>query len=199
MKCVIVFGPPGAGKGTQSKLLSEKFNLRHISTGDIIRAEIKSGSDLGQRAADMIKGGNLLDDKTVIAISEEALQPNKLQGFNGYILDGYPRTVEQAKAVKEFAKNNGHDILPIICLTADETIITERIKSRGIRAGESDNVAEETANRIRVYEEQTKPVLDFFNEEFAVFINSNANIEKVFENIQSALTTLKDPKRLPVD
>jgi len=198
MKCVIICGPPGVGKGTQSKLLSEKFNLKHISTGEIIRNEIKSGSELGFRASKMIEGGNLLDDKTVIEISEKALE--NLEGFQGYILDGYPRTVLQAEAVVKYAKAHNHDILPVVCLTADGQIIFERIKKRGIRAGESENVEQEIANRLRLYEEETKPILNVFNRSY-IPIDGTDSIENVSNIINEFLTIrCKDGlKTMPVD
>lgn len=197
-KCVIIFGPPGVGKGTQSRLLSERYNLKHISTGDIIRNEIKSGSDLGKRAESIIKGGNLLDNETVIAITEEALKGEKLNGFNGYILDGYPRTIEQAQAVLSFVERNEHDLMPIVCLKANNEVLVERIKARGIRPGESENVADEIANRMRVYEEQTKPVLDVLNG-FAVTVDSTRDVEVVFSDIEKALRQLDNGLKLPVD
>jgi len=168
---VILLGPPGVGKGTTAKALAEKFAVPHIGTGDVLRAEIASNSKLGKQAKEYVESGRLVPDDLVTEMVKEKLSAP--EASKGYFLDGYPRTLPQAKALKEFAK-----IDYVLNLSAPKKVIIDRISGRG--EGRSDDTPDIIMKRISVYEAQTKPLTDFYrNEGLLVEIDSTKDVNGV--------------------
>lgn len=161
---LILLGPPGAGKGTQAQRLERRYGLVQLSTGDMLRAAVASGSDLGRRAASIMEAGELVpDDVMVEMIAERIGQPDCAGGF---ILDGFPRTVAQAEALDAMLERQGLVIDHVIELAVDETVLLERIRTRVASSSErrSDDTEETLRNRLDVYRAQTAPILPYYRE-----------------------------------
>ncbi|MDO4435951.1 MAG: adenylate kinase [Cardiobacteriaceae bacterium] len=150
---IIFLGAPGSGKGTQSALLVEKHHLTHLSTGDMLRAEIAKGSDLGQKAKAVMDKGELVSDDIVIAMIAE-----HLENVQGVLFDGFPRTLSQAKALDDLLAAKGLPITHVIELKVDSEEIISRLLSRG----RADDNEETIRNRLQVFENQTKPLVDYY-------------------------------------
>jgi adenylate kinase len=159
---IVLFGPPGAGKGTQAEKLISKYNLVHLSTGDIFRANIKGQTELGTLAKSFIDAGNLVPDEVTIKMLESEVDKNpKAEGF---IFDGFPRTTPQAEALETFLESKGTQISVMIALNVSEQELIKRLLLRGKDSGRADDANQEViANRISVYNEQTAVVADFYN------------------------------------
>ncbi len=183
---VVIFGPPGSGKGTQSEKIIEKFGLAHISTGDILRAEIKAETELGKEASQYINRGELVPDATIIGMLE-----NKIDSFEdakGVIFDGFPRTVAQAEALKAMLSKRGETIKVMLNLVVAKEELITRLLKRGETSGRSDDNLETIEKRIQVYEEQTSPVIDFFKAEGNyVGIEGVGGIDDIFNRIVEAI------------
>ncbi|MGQ1945847.1 adenylate kinase [Geofilum sp. OHC36d9] len=183
---VIIFGPPGSGKGTQSEKIIAKFGLAHISTGDILRAEIKAESKLGKEAAQFINRGELVPDATIIGMLENKL--NGLTDAKGVIFDGFPRTVAQAEALKEMLQKRGEDISVMLNLEVNREELISRLLKRGETSGRSDDNLETIEKRIKVYEEQTSPVIGFYKTEGTYKgIKGVGTIDEIFDRISNAI------------
>jgi adenylate kinase len=152
---LIIFGPPGVGKGTQAAIIAEKLNLKHISTGEILRQAVSEGTDLGQKAKLIMDKGNLVPDEIMNGIVKETL--SKISN-GGFILDGFPRTVEQAEALSDIFNELNLNNVIVVNLTAGENEIIDRL----IKRGRSDDTRETIMHRLKVYFESTKPVKDFY-------------------------------------
>ena len=159
---IVLFGPPGAGKGTQAEKLISKYNLVHLSTGDIFRANIKGKTELGTLAKSYIDAGNLVPDEVTIKMLESEVDKNP--SAEGFIFDGFPRTTPQAESLELFLKTKGTSISVMIALNVSEQELIKRLLLRGKDSGRADDANEEViANRIKVYNEQTAVVADFYN------------------------------------
>ncbi len=159
---IVLFGPPGAGKGTQAEKLISKYNLVHLSTGDIFRANIKGETKLGTLAKSYIDDGNLVPDEVTIKMLESEVDKNP--NAEGFIFDGFPRTTPQAEALETFLKSKGTEISVMLALNVSEEELIKRLLLRGKDSGRADDANEEViANRIRVYHEQTAVVADFYS------------------------------------
>ncbi len=156
MHQLIIFGPPGVGKGTQAQLIAEKLGISHISTGEILRKAVADKTELGLKAREIMDRGDLVPDNVMNGIVKEAL---KQCTKNGFILDGYPRTVVQAEALSEIFNELGYTGVMVINLTADDEEITQRLLLRG----RSDDTREIISNRLKVYYDSTAPVKDYYN------------------------------------
>ncbi|MCB1651943.1 MAG: adenylate kinase [Alphaproteobacteria bacterium] len=159
---LIIFGPPGAGKGTQAALIQEKYGLKQLSTGDMLRAEVSSGSDLGQHLKTTMDKGELVSDDTIIEIIAGCIaRPDCEKGF---ILDGFPRTVAQAEALDNMLSHMKRQIDHVLVLEVDEDALVDRILGRAAETGgaRSDDNAETLKKRLRVYHNQTAPVLPYY-------------------------------------
>ena len=161
MKYYILFGPPGAGKGTQATSIAEKFNLCHISTGDLLRKEIAAGTELGLKAKSLIDAGSLVPDEVVEGMIEN--QFNSVKGVDGFLLDGFPRTIAQAEALDAILEKRGESVTALVALMIPDETVFERIKHRASIEGRADDASDEViANRIKTYHEKTEPLINFY-------------------------------------
>ena len=163
MKYFILFGPPGAGKGTQAAAMVEKYNLRHISTGALLREEIAKGSELGLKAKALIDDGQLVPDEVVEGMIENTFKTTK--GVSGFLLDGFPRTIAQAEALKSMLAERGDEMGVMIELIVDEETLLARLLNRAIEQGRADDNEETIKKRFAVYHEQTEPLSAWFEGE----------------------------------
>jgi len=158
---IVLFGPPGAGKGTQAEKLVSKYKLVHLSTGDIFRANIKGETELGKLAKSYIDGGNLVPDEVTIKMLESEVDKNP--NVKGFIFDGFPRTTPQAEALELFLTGKNTAISVMLALEVSEQELISRLLLRGKDSGRADDASEEIiANRIKVYKDQTAVVADFY-------------------------------------
>ncbi len=159
---LILFGPPGSGKGTQAKFLVESYGLIHISTGDLFRYEMGNDTPLGKEAKSYISKGELVPDSVTIGMLKNKV--NQHPDAKGFIYDGFPRTIPQAEALDEFLASNGSSITSLLSLTVGDEEIVHRIKQRGQTSGRADDLNEDIIrNRIAVYKENTAEVFDYYN------------------------------------
>ncbi len=180
---IVLFGPPGAGKGTQSPMIIEKYGLIHLSTGDMLRDEIKRGTKLGEEVKHLIEAGNLVSDEIVFEMVCEQLENSKAP--KGFIFDGFPRTAKQAQMLdKEMADHNAKIDLMIALQLKDETII-ERIQKRALIEGRADDAdVNIIRNRIKNYNEQTAIVMDYYKAQGKLhFVDSNQTPQDTFAAI----------------
>jgi len=191
MKYFIIFGPPGAGKGTQSVLLSKKYKLTHISTGDMLRKEIESNSELGIQVKKTIEDGKLIDDETILEIIGKIIN-DKSPEIKGYILDGYPRTLPQAISLDKILNEKGDKIEAVISLEVDENVIYERIARRAQIEGRKDDTDRSIIeNRIAQYHKKTEPLIAYYKERGRYYpVKGNTTVEDGFERICSVIDNL---------
>lgn len=170
---IIFFGPPGSGKGTQAKLISNEFKIAHLSTGDILRNKLNEGDDLSKQLKDIISSGNLVSDELLNKIISDKLKSPDCK--NGFILDGYPRTISQSKFFLNFEKNNNSHIDFIFDFKIDFKTVEKRIISRSEKEQRSDDSLEVIKTRLANYTQETFPVSEFFR----------ANYEKNYFSIDA--------------
>ena len=159
---LIFLGPPGVGKGTQAKKVCEHYKIIHLSTGEILRKEISDKSEVGNQAKTYIDNGNLVPDNVILRIIENRLKANDAQ--YGYLLDGFPRTINQAEGLQKIMLQLKHKINSVISLTANEEELILRLIKRGKDSGRSDESPEIIRHRQKVYWRQTAPLLEYYNE-----------------------------------
>lgn len=163
MKNIIIFGAPGSGKGTYSEEIVAKYDMGHISTGDVLRGEIKNGTELGNIAKGYIDNGQLIPDALMIDILAKTY--DSMSSSNGVIFDGFPRTIEQAEALKRMLSERGHDMGMMIELVVDEETLMARLLNRAIEQGRADDNEETIKKRFEVYNKQTCPLAEWFQNE----------------------------------
>jgi adenylate kinase len=156
---IVLLGAPGSGKGTQAALLVEALDLPHISTGELLRAAVKAGTLLGQKAKAVIDRGELVSDDIMLGLIEERL--SEADAETGFILDGYPRNLAQAEALDELLERLGQPVEEALQIDVDVDMVIERIAKRAAEEGRSDDTEEVVRNRMNVYQEQTEPVAGF--------------------------------------
>jgi len=181
---LILFGPPGAGKGTQAKLLIERFNIVQISTGDMLREEVKSGSDLGKLAKEIMDKGNLVSDEIIMSMIKKRI--TKPDCENGFILDGFPRTYNQAVNLDTILNSLSLKIDKVIEINVDENLLLQRILNRASenQSTRDDDNSEILKNRIIVYKKDTLPVLEYYRKLNKLYtVDGMQNIEEVSKNI----------------
>jgi adenylate kinase len=182
----VLFGPPGAGKGTQSQKLIDKYQLIHISTGDLFRAHIKDQTPLGQKVSQLIADGQLVPDEITIAMLEEEV--NKNPGAKGIIFDGFPRTVPQAQALDEFLESKGTALSGVIALDVDQVELTTRIAQRQLETGRVDDQADKLQKRIEEYFSKTVYVLPYYEAQGKLStVNGIGKIDVIFADLCSVI------------
>lgn len=181
---IIIFGPPGAGKGTQADLIKEEYNIPHLSTGEIFRSAIKQKTALGQKVSSILDAGELVPDETVVALVKEELEKSKYS--QGYVLDGFPRTVAQAEAYDAFLKDQGESLYAFILLRVPQEELVKRILSRG--EGRSDDTREKIKTRLEVFWNETLPVQEYYQQQGLVEeIDGVGTVDEIFGRIKSML------------
>jgi len=186
---IILFGPPGAGKGTQSEKLIEKYKLVHISTGDIFRSHIQQQTELGQKVSGLIANGELVPDSITIAMLEEEIR--KSPGATGFIFDGFPRTVAQAEALDAFLENKGK-IAGVIALDVNEAELKTRIAERQKVSGRPDDAAEKLVKRIDEYFNKTIHVLPYYEAQGKLArVNGVGAIDAIFAELSRVIDNLQ--------
>jgi len=188
---IVLFGPPGAGKGTQSQKLIEEFQLTHISTGDLFRKHLGEGTELGKRAQAFMDEGRLVPDQLVIDMVEEKLQAEN--NPHGIIFDGFPRTIPQAKALDELLNQRNTPITGMIALSVPDEELINRIVERGKTSGRADDQDEaKIATRLKVYKSETLPVANYYEaQERYVSVNGVGSIDAIYARIKEALQKLQ--------
>ena len=186
---IIMLGAPGAGKGTQAKMIAEKYNIPHISTGDIFRANIKNGTELGKKAKSYMDKGQLVPDELTLDLIMDRFKEDDCK--NGYVLDGFPRTIPQAEALKVMLKERGQDISVMLDLDVPEEELMTRLIKRGKESGRADDNEETIKKRLVVYNTQTSPLKEYYKGEGKYqHINGLGTMEGIFEDICKAVDTL---------
>ena len=181
---IVIFGAPGSGKGTQSDMIIKKYGLFHISTGDVLRAEMKNGTELGKIAEGYISKGQLVPDELIIDMLAKVLDSNE-ETKNGVIFDGFPRTIPQAEALKAMLKERGAEVSAVIGLEVEEEELIDRLIKRGQVSGRSDDNLETIKSRLDVYHNQTTPLKDYYiNEKKYKAIHGMGTIESIFAAIE---------------
>ena len=179
---IVIFGAPGSGKGTQSERIVEKYGINHISTGDVLRAEIKNGTELGKTAKGYIDQGQLIPDELMIDILGSVF--DSFKDSKGLIFDGFPRTIAQAEALKKMLAERGQDVSVMVDLDVPEEELMVRLIKRGKDSGRADDNEETIKKRLHVYHSQTAPLIDWYkNEKKYQHINGLGTMEGIFAEI----------------
>jgi adenylate kinase len=183
---LIFLGPPGSGKGTQAKLLAERLGVPAISTGDMLRDAVRRGTPLGRRAQAIMEAGELVPDEIVIdLVRERTALPD---ARNGFLLDGFPRTIEQAEALDRILEGNGTSLDGVIELLVPEGMLAERLLGRSALEGRSDDRRETVAERLRVYREKTAPLIEHYRGlGLLLDVDGSGSVEEVSGRIDRAL------------
>ncbi|MDR1414837.1 MAG: adenylate kinase [Odoribacteraceae bacterium] len=191
MLYLALFGPPGAGKGTQAKKIAEKYQLLHLSTGDILRQEIANSSPLGLRAAGIIQRGELLSDEVVMALVENAIETNKEAA--GFLLDGFPRTVKQAEMLDTYLRaSSERGLNGLLSIEVDKGELTRRMLKRAELEGRADDTEEAIRNRFAEYERKSLPVADHYRKQEKCFtVNGNREVEEVFRTLVDIIEKIR--------
>lgn len=189
---VVIFGAPGSGKGTQSDNLISFYNLYHISTGDVLRDNIKRGTELGKIANTFISDGKLIPDDLMISILDKVLDDNAEAAAAGVIFDGFPRTIEQAKSLKTMLAKRGAKVDVVLGLEVPDEELIDRLIKRGKDSGRSDDNLETIKKRLDVYHNQTSPLKEFYQAEgLYAKIKGTGAIDEIFGEIKNAIAAVK--------
>lgn len=187
---LLLFGPPGSGKGTQSQKIIEKYQLFHFSTGDVLRRHRKEGTELGKQAQEYITAGKLVPDSLIIDLVKTTLRENTQ--VKGYIFDGFPRTVAQAQALDELMKEQNSAISGMISLLVPDDELRARLKKRAIEENRPDDQDEKVINtRIETYKNETLPVADYYKAQGKLYeLNGVGDIEAIFQSICQVIDSM---------
>lgn len=189
MITLILFGPPGSGKGTQAVNLVEKYGLLHISTGDLFRYEMKNDTPLGLEAKSYIEKGELVPDSVTIGMLKNKMDANK--DVKGYILDGFPRTVPQAEALDDLLASENNEVTALVALEVDDNVLIERLQGRAATSGRADDAdVNIIKNRIEVYKSQTSVVAEYYGKsEKTTYVNGVGSVEEISNRLFDAIDT----------
>jgi len=183
---LILFGPPGAGKGTQAVKIAKKFNWIHVSTGDILRAEVSQGTNLGLKVKAVMEAGHLVSDELLIEIMKSVLL--KHEKADGFVFDGFPRTLNQAQELDKMLCNLNHSVKQVISLEVDEDELVKRLLKRAIDQGRVDDTEEVIRNRLLQYHAHTKPLQQYYKEKgIYTEVLGVGGIEDIFESLCKAI------------
>lgn len=190
MKNIVIFGAPGSGKGTQSDLMIKKYGFNHISTGDVLRNEIKNGTELGKTAKGYIDSGQLIPDSLMIDILASVYDSFGKE-HKGVIFDGFPRTIPQAEALKTMLAERGHNVAAMIELDVPEDKLMERLIKRGQESGRTDDNEETINKRLKVYSTQTAPLIEWYKSEgLHHHINGYGELDRIFADICAVIDNI---------
>lgn len=185
---IVIFGAPGSGKGTQSENLIKKYNLAHISTGDVLRAEMKNGTELGKLAEGYISKGQLVPDAVVIDMLAHVLDEKIKAGAKGVIFDGFPRTIPQGEALDKVLAERGEKVTAVVSLNVDEEELINRLLKRGQESGRSDDNYETIKARLEVYNNQTSPLKEHYTKSGLLdSIYGMGSVDEIFGRIIEAI------------
>ncbi|MDD5425440.1 MAG: adenylate kinase [candidate division Zixibacteria bacterium] len=183
---LVFLGPPGSGKGTQAVRVAEKLAIVHLSTGDMLREAVKKGTPLGRKAEAYMKKGELVPDELIIGMIEDKVTSGDLN--DGFILDGFPRTIPQARSLKDMFRKNKTALDKAILLTVSDEEIIKRIKGRAEQEGRADDTEAVARNRLEVYRRQTAPIVDFYRRESILTeVRGEDTMDNVFKAILKVL------------
>jgi adenylate kinase len=183
---VLLLGPQGSGKGTQAKLISDAYGIPHIATGDILRAAMAEGTDLGRRVQPIYDSGRLVPDDLMIGIIRERLAEDDTE--NGFILDGFPRTLAQAEALDAMLREIAKELTVVFVLQLPEPVAIERLTKRAQLEGRVDDTPEAIHKRLELYRRETEPLVDWYRARSNVVpVHADRSVEEVFTEIQEAL------------
>ena len=190
MKNYIIFGPPGAGKGSQAVILSKKYNLKHISTGDILREEIKNGTKLGLKVKTLLDEGVLVSDEVIMEIIESVIDHSGQ--YSGFLYDGFPRTLNQLLALDKMLERHSLEIDAVISLVVEEDVLIKRMLRRAEIEGRADDAnIDVVKKRIETYRQQTEPLIEYFEKRGNYYeFQGNTTIEKNFIEICGLIDNL---------
>jgi adenylate kinase len=190
MKNIVIFGAPGSGKGTQSEKMIQKYGFGHISTGDVLRDQIKRGTELGKTAKGYINNGQLIPDDLMVSILADVYDSFG-KDHKGVIFDGFPRTIPQAEALKEMLAKRGHKVAAMIELDVPEDELMKRLILRGKQSGRSDDNEETIKKRLTVYHNQTAPLIEWYEKEgIHHHINGLGELDRIFADICAVIDNL---------
>lgn len=186
----LLLAPPGAGKGTQGERLAERYGVPHLATGDLLRANVAAGTELGKAAKAHMDAGGLVPDRLVIDMVRTALDEAASPGF---LLDGFPRTLTQAREAYEWARRNDSTFDAVIMLEVPEDELVRRLVKRGEDSGRSDDTEDVIRNRLAVYEENTAPLIDFYADRgILVRVDGTGTVDEVTDRLIAALDPILD-------
>ena len=188
---IVLFGKPGAGKGTQADFLKHKYNLVHLSTGDIFRFNMKNDTELGKLAKSYIDNGDLVPDEVTINMLQDEVDKNPQA--KGFLFDGFPRTIAQAEALDKFLAGKNQEITATVALEANDEVLVQRLLERGKTSGRADDQDEEKIrNRYQEYNEKTAPLMDYYKAQHKFYaVDGIGTIEEVTERLSLVLDTFQ--------
>lgn len=183
---ILIFGPPGSGKGTQSLRISDKYGLSHISTGDILRNEVDRQTSLGKKAGKIMDRGELVPDELLIDILHSMMEKNRVA--KGFIFDGFPRTIVQAKELDALMEKLNNDIHIVISLEVPDEEVVARLLKRAELEGRTDDNRETVGNRLKIYNQQTAPLLDYYSRQGKLrTVKGVGRIDEIFKDVSSII------------
>lgn len=187
---IVLFGKPGAGKGTQAEFLKEKYNLTHISTGDVFRYNLKNDTELGKLARSYMDNGELVPDEVTIKMLQDEVEKN--HDTEGFLFDGFPRTISQAEALDAFLASKDWEVTATVALEADDEILVKRLLERGKTSGRADDQDEEKIRtRYQEYNEKTAPLMEYYNKQNKFYpVNGIGSITEITERLSKVIESL---------
>jgi adenylate kinase len=184
---ILLLGPQGSGKGTQAKRISAVYGIPHIATGDMLRAAMGADTELGRRVKPIYDAGELVPDELMVELIRERLGQEDAR--EGFVLDGFPRTMAQAQALDAMLRETGHELTVVFALQVSEEVCIQRLLKRAVDEGRTDDTKEAIAHRLRRYYEETEPLIEYYRATTGrvVFLHADRTPDEVFREIQSAL------------